>query len=117
MGFQAMKFLAAISAALCLMGASAAMAQGKGESVKFQDDPGTGNTQIRVAITKGYCEKYGIKCELQMIPLPPLGAQAMLAKSIDSFFGPAAVMNSAIQKGAAAAGRFSPRNTLTKIRR
>ena len=79
---------------------SAVLAQGRGESVKFQDYPGTGNMLIRVAISKGYCEKYGIKCELQMIPAPTLAAQAMLAKSIDSFFGPTTIMNSAIQKGA-----------------
>ena len=45
-----------------------ALAQGKGESVKFQDYPGIGNMLVRVAISKGYCEKAGIKCELQMIP-------------------------------------------------
>ncbi len=86
--------------ALCLASFIPAHAQGKGESVKLQDYPGTGNMLLRVAISKGYCEKYGIKCELQMIPAPTLAAQAMLAKSIDSFFGPTAVMNSAIQKGA-----------------
>jgi NitT/TauT family transport system substrate-binding protein len=89
--------LAALAATLCA--APQAFAQGKGESVKFQDYPGTGNMLIRVAKSQGYCEKYGIKCELQMIPAPTLGAQAMLAKSIDSFLGPAAVLNSAIQKG------------------
>ena len=79
----------------------AVLAQGKGESVKFQDYPGsTGNMLIRVAISKGYCEKAGIKCELQPIPSAPLAAQAMMAKSIDSFFGPAVVMNGAVQKGA-----------------
>ena len=79
--------------------APAALAQGKGESVKFQDYPGLGNMLIRVAISKGYCEKAGIKCELQTIPAAPLAAQAMLAKSIDSFLGPADVMNNAILKG------------------
>lgn len=77
-----------------------ALAQGKGETVKFQDYPGVGNMLIRVAIAKGYCEKAGIKCELQTIPAAPLGAQAMMAKSIDSFLGPAEVMNNAILKGA-----------------
>ena len=92
---------AALAAALGLLAAPApAAAQGKGESVKFQDYPGLGNMLIRVAIAKGYCEKAGIKCELQTIPAAPLGAQAMLAKSIDSFLGPSDVMNQAVMRGA-----------------
>lgn len=74
-------------------------AQGKGENVKFQDYPGLGNSLIRVAIAKGYCEKNGIKCELQMIPTSPLGVQAMMAKSIDSALAPTAATNLAVQKG------------------
>ena len=77
----------------------AAQAQGKGEVVKFQDYPGIGNMLVRVAIGKGFCEKAGIKCELQMIPASPLGAQAMMANSITSFFGPTEVANSAVLKG------------------
>ena len=49
-------------AALALVAAlatPAVVAQGKGESVKLQDYPGTGNMLLRVAISKGYCEKYG----------------------------------------------------------
>ena len=88
---------AALVLATCF--AAPALAQGKGESVKFQDYPGLGNMMVRVAISKGYCEKAGIKCELQMIPAAPLAAQAMMAKSIDSFLGPADVMNPAILKG------------------
>lgn len=96
------RFLASIAAAaatlvLCI---APAHAQGKGETVKFQDYPGLGNLLIKVAIAKGYCEKAGIKCELQSIPAAPLGVQAMLAKSIDSAFGPADVMNGAILRGA-----------------
>jgi NitT/TauT family transport system substrate-binding protein len=93
--------IGAVGASLALLATPAALAQGKGESVKFQDYPGTtGNMLIRVAISKGYCEKAGIKCSLQPIPSAPLGAQAMMAKSIDSFLGPASVMNDAVQKGA-----------------
>lgn len=93
---------------ICLMGAvllalaclaPQARAQGKGETLKFQDYPGLGNMLVRVAISKGYCERAGIKCELQTIPAAPLGAQAMMAKSIDSFLGPAEVMNNAVLKG------------------
>lgn len=92
--------MAAAAALAGLVATPAAMAQGKGETVKFQDYPGTGNMMIRVAISKGYCEKAGIKCELQMIPSAPLAAQAMMARSIDSFLGPASVMNGAVLKGA-----------------
>ena len=99
------RFLASTAAAavLGLAGLSApssAAAQGKGETVKFQDYPGLGNMLVKVAIAKGYCEKAGIKCELQSIPAAPLGMQAMLAKSIDAAFGPAEVMNGAVLRGA-----------------
>ena len=95
------KALATIAAALALtLGAAPAAAQGKGETVKFQDYPGLGNMLVKVAIAKGYCEKAGIKCELQTIPAAPLGMQAMLAKSIDSALGPADVMNGAVLRGA-----------------
>ena len=69
-------------------------------TVKFMDIPGPGNMLIRVAIAKGYCEKYGIKCQLQVIPAAPLGVQAMLAKSIDSAIAPADVIIGAIKNGA-----------------
>jgi NitT/TauT family transport system substrate-binding protein len=89
-----------LAAALALAFAGPAAAQGKGESVKFQDYPGIGNMLVRVAISKGYCDKYGIKCAVQVIPSGPLGAQAMLAKSIDSSLIPAEIMVGAISKGA-----------------
>ena len=93
-------FAAAAATTVALAVAPAAHAQGKGETVKFQDYPGLGNMLVKVAIAKGYCEKAGIKCELQSIPAAPLGVQAMLAKSIDASFGPADVMNGAILRGA-----------------
>ena len=68
--------------------------------MKFQDYPGIGNMLVRVAISKGYCDQYGIKCSLQVVPSGPLGAQAMLAKSIDASFIPAEIMVGAITKGA-----------------
>jgi NitT/TauT family transport system substrate-binding protein len=89
-----------LAAALAFVFAGPAAAQGKGEAVKFQDYPGIGNMLVRVAISKGYCDKYGIKCSLQVIPSGPLGAQAMLAKSIDASFIPAEIMVGAITKGA-----------------
>lgn len=90
---------AAMSAALLLL-APAATAQGHGETVRFQDYPGLGNLLIRVAIKKGYCEEAGIKCELQVIPTAPLGAQAAMAGSIQSFMAPFDVVNAAVQRGA-----------------
>ncbi|MBI3373220.1 MAG: ABC transporter substrate-binding protein [Betaproteobacteria bacterium] len=93
-------FRVASAMVLALVAGGGAWAQGKGESVKFQDYPGIGNMLVRVAISKGYCDKYGIKCSLQPIPSGPLGAQAMLAKSIDASFIPAEIMVGAITKGA-----------------
>ncbi len=92
--------LTIVVAAACAIGVSAAHAQGKGETVKFQDYPGIGNMLVRVAISKGYCDKHGIKCVVQPIPSGPLGAQAMMAKSIDSSLIPAEIMVGAINKGA-----------------
>ncbi|HLX80429.1 MAG TPA: ABC transporter substrate-binding protein [Burkholderiales bacterium] len=91
---------ALLAVALALAFAGPAAGQGKGEAVKFQDYPGTGNMLVRIAISKGYCEKYGIKCAVQMIPSGPLGAQAMLAKSIESSFITPEIMIGAINKGA-----------------
>jgi NitT/TauT family transport system substrate-binding protein len=86
-----------------------ALAQGESKTIKIQDYPGTGNMLFRVAIPKGYCDRHGIKCELQMIPNAPLGAQALLAKNIDVAFLPPEVQMSAMIKGAkirAVAGGF-----------
>jgi NitT/TauT family transport system substrate-binding protein len=91
---------AGLGIALSLALGTGAWAQGKGEAVKFQDYPGIGNMLVRVAISKGYCDKYGIKCALQPIPSGPLGAQAVLAKSIDAGLFPAEVMVGAVAKGA-----------------
>ncbi|MBN9090484.1 MAG: ABC transporter substrate-binding protein [Reyranella sp.] len=79
------KMIAAAAAAITLAGASIvpAQAQGKGETVRLQDYPGIGNLLFRVAIAKGFCEQHGITCRLQIIPSGALGAQALLARSID----------------------------------
>jgi len=84
---------------LLLISPPSAVAQGKGESVKFQDYPGLGNMLARVAISKGYCEKYGIKCSVVRIATGPLGAQALVAKSIEAALIPADVMTPAILNG------------------
>jgi NitT/TauT family transport system substrate-binding protein len=96
----ALRCLALAAALAAASVGGVARAQGKGETVRFQDYPGVGNMLVRVAISKGYCEKYGIKCALQMIPSGPLGAQAVLAKSIEGGLFPAVVMAAAVNKGA-----------------
>jgi NitT/TauT family transport system substrate-binding protein len=89
-----------IAAALAATFAPAVLAQGKGDTVRIQDYPGIGNMLYRIAATKGYCEKHGVTCQLQMIPSGPLGAQALLAKSTDvAFIGPD-IQISAMIKGA-----------------
>lgn len=54
--------------------------------VKFQDIPGLGNVIAKIAATNGYCEKAGIRCELQFIPSAPLALQALLAGSLDAAY-------------------------------
>lgn len=85
------------AAFFALAGAMPAAAQE--QAIKFMDIPGPGNMLVRVAISKGYCEKHGITCELQMIPAAPLGVQAMMAKTIDSALAPSDVIISAIKNG------------------
>jgi len=87
-----------------------ALAQGESKTIKIQDVPGVGNMLFRVAISKGYCERHGIKCELSTIPNAPLGAQALLAKNIDVATLAPEVQMSAMIKGAkirAVAGALS----------
>jgi NitT/TauT family transport system substrate-binding protein len=106
-------------AACMLLPASAALAQGKGEIVRIQDYPGSGNMLYRIAIAKGFCEKHGIKCQLQMIPAAPLGTQALLAKSIDVAFIPIEVQINAMLRGAvvkAFAGGAPPNPFLLTVR-
>lgn len=94
-------------AVLIALAPPVAQAQGKGETVIFQDYPGSGDMLMRVAARKGYCEKAGIKCQFQMIPSGPLGAQALLAKSIDVGFFPPDVQINAINRGADLKAIFS----------
>lgn len=91
--------LGALGAFGCGLSAPAA-AQGKGETLKVQDYPGVGNMLTRIAQAKGFCEKRGIACQLQMIPTGPLGATALLSKGIDVGFFPPEVQISAMLKGA-----------------
>lgn len=75
-------------------------AQGKEELVRIQDYPGIGNLLYRVAIRKGFCKKQGLECQLTSIPAAPLGAQALLANSIDVGLFPPSVQINAMVKGA-----------------
>lgn len=77
-----------------------ALAQGKGETVRFQEYPGIGNLLVKVAKAKGFCEKNGIKCEPVVIPSGALGAQALAAGSIDVALLPIESQAGAIAKGA-----------------
>ena len=111
--------IGAIAAALVAAFPLAATAQGKGETVRIQDVPGIGNMLFRVAATKGYCEKHGITCQLQTIPSGPLGAQALLAKSIDAGLTPPEVQINAMIKGAslkAIVGAYALNSNLTRDR-
>ncbi|MDX2204960.1 MAG: ABC transporter substrate-binding protein [Hyphomicrobiaceae bacterium] len=93
--------LAGFAAALAIAGsASPADAQGKGETLKIQDYPGVGNMLTRVAASKGFCKARGITCQLQSIPTGPLGATALISKSIDVGFFPPETQIAANVKGA-----------------
>lgn len=95
-----MKLIKIIAAAAAALACGVSFAQGHGEELKFQDYPSTaGNLLIRVAIEKGYCEKYGIKCSMQTIPSAPLGLQVLTAKSIDVAMTPLSVQAAATFRG------------------
>jgi NitT/TauT family transport system substrate-binding protein len=89
----------ALALAMALLAGTAA-AQGKGETVRIQDHLGVITLPVRVAIAKGYCTNYGIKCELQPIPTAALGMQALMAKNIEGAVAALEVWIPAVQKGA-----------------
>jgi NitT/TauT family transport system substrate-binding protein len=91
----------AVAFALGALPASgAASAQGKGETVRVADAPGIGNMPLRVAIRKGYCEKFGIKCESKIIPAAPLAVQTLLAGDLEVVFTASEVFILAAARGA-----------------
>lgn len=99
--------------ALVLTGtlAQAQNAPGKGETVRVQDYPGGGNSLVRVAIAKKYCEKYGIKCEVKQLANGPLGVQAFMAGELEIAYAGPEVVLPAIARGADAkmiAGGYAP---------
>lgn len=89
-----------VAGALAMAASLPAAAQGKGETLKIQDYPGVGNMLTRIAQAKGFCEKRGVTCQLQIIPTGPLGASALLGKSIDVGFFPPETQIAAMVKGA-----------------
>lgn len=92
--------LRAVAVATFAVVATATFAQGKGETVRIQDYPGTSGLTMRVAIARGYCDKAGIKCQLQVLPSATLGIQAALANSIEVAFASTETIVPAVMKGA-----------------
>jgi NitT/TauT family transport system substrate-binding protein len=92
------KAAAALILALASAAPVAVLAQDKQVMVKIQDYPGIGNMLFRIAASKGYCAKHGLKCELPIIPTGPLGVQGLLAKNIDvAFIGPEVQINAMLK--------------------
>jgi NitT/TauT family transport system substrate-binding protein len=104
---------AAIGIAVFALGsvASAQSGPGKGETLRIQDYPGGGNTLVRIAIAKQYCEKYGIKCSVRQLANGPLGLQAFLAGELEVAHGGSEGPLLAISRGAdikAVSGGYGP---------
>lgn len=97
---ERMRIASAIALVVSTIVSFSAFAQGERTRVRIQDYPGTGNMLFRIAASKGFCEKHGIACELKIIPSGPLGASALLSKSIEVGFFPAEVQISAMIAGA-----------------
>lgn len=97
--------------ALLLAGAfstSAVLAQsapGKPDTVRIQVYPGAVTLIPIIAFEKGYCQKYGITCELVTIPSSVVGLQSLLSNGID-------VANPAVEAFLQLAGQGSPVRTI-----
>lgn len=75
-----------VMATLTLMpgGARAQAPKANGETLNIQNYAGTtGNMHAVVAKAKGFCDKYGFKCELKALNSGVLGLQALVGKTID----------------------------------
>lgn len=103
-------------AALLLAGAFSAhaavaqQASEKGETVRIQVYPGGVALIPYVAAEKGFCQKYGITCELVTIPSSVVGLQALLSKGID-------VATPAVEAFLQLAAQGSPVRTLGNVYR
>jgi len=80
-----MRFLRNAALALAWFSLAAAHSQTL-PVVKFQDIPGLGNVIAKIAATNGYCEKAGIRCELQFIPAASLALQSVLTGSLTAAY-------------------------------
>jgi NitT/TauT family transport system substrate-binding protein len=103
-------------AALTLLGAfstSTVLAQSapsKPDIVRIQVYPGAVTLIPLIALEKGYCQKYGITCELVTIPSSVVGLQALLSNGIE-------VATPAVEAFLQLAGQGSPVRTIGSIYR
>lgn len=88
----------------------AQQASEKGETVRIQVYPGGVALIPYVAAEKGFCQKYGITCELVTIPSSVVGLQSLLSKGID-------VATPAVEAFLQLAAQGSPVRTLGNIYR
>lgn len=113
---------AALGLALPLV-AVQALAQagpGKGETLRVVDYNGGGNTLVRVAAAKQYCEKYGIKCVLRQMANGPLGVQAFMAGELEVVHVGSEVVLSAVSHGAdikMVSGGYAPQPFMVAARK
>lgn len=95
------KPLRALLRALALVFSATTLAAGpgKGETLRVQDYPGVGNTLMRVAVAKQYCEKYGIQCTVRQLATGPIGLQAFMAGELEVAYAGPEVLYQAVEKG------------------
>ena len=91
------------AAALVAMVPAAVHAQApkaNGETLNIQNYAGTtGNMHAIIAKEKGFCDKYGFKCEIKVINSTSLGLQALIGKTIDVVQGGVDLTAAAIVAG------------------
>ena len=88
------------AALAAVFAASATLAAAENQTIRVQEYPGVGNLLLKVAISKGFCDERGITCEPVVIPSAALGAQALLAGSVDVITVPIGAQAAAVSKGA-----------------
>jgi NitT/TauT family transport system substrate-binding protein len=82
------------------MAALAQAPKANGETLRIQNYAGTtGNLHAVIAKSKGFCEKYNFKCELNTINSSVLGLQALIGKTIDVSMGGSDVAAAAVASG------------------
>ena len=81
-----LKFIRAAMLAVVALASSVVMAQTapvNGETVRIQEYPGVVSMLAIVTVERGYCNKYGINCELIPLPSAVVGLQALLSGGLD----------------------------------